>query len=79
MTLTLSNKSRANRNRGCPPLHSRLANLLGWLAAKPFLNGQQLVAACRYPGIGYPLEALASLERQGLASHLAGPGGALPD
>lgn len=71
---TQLNKSREYRNRGYPPLQRRLVSLLGWLAAKPFLNGRQLVAACRYARISYPLEAIGSLERQGLASHLAAPG-----
>lgn len=68
------NKRREHRSRGCPALQRRLASLLGWLAAKPFLNGRQLVVACRYARIGYPLEAIGSLERLGLASHLAAPG-----
>jgi len=75
MTVMQRNKTKAHRGKGCPTLPSRLANLLGWLAAKPFLSGQQLAAAWRYTSISTPLEALASLQKQGLVSFVLDPGG----
>ncbi len=75
MTVTCLGKGKVNKNKGYEALPGRLANLLAWLAAKPFLTGQQLVAACRYIRVGSPMEALAFLQRQAMVSYVVGPGG----